>query len=297
MDLVKIGAYIAGKRKALGLTQRQLAEKLGMSDKSVSKWERGVCLPDVSVYFELCQALGISINEFLAGEDIVEENIIQKSEENIIQVTKDSKHKQKHLKSIIGLISVVAFIAVSVIAGFLLNFIRPKNNIEPYDRSSIEMKTAEMLSGSDGVYMYKFNTTDRFEAIKLYIAQYRQGVCVGKEELELSYDGFESPKQGTFILLPEFEKFNIRFIVADDGSKAAMDIPILEDVADREYLMRSATQIGKKTKVRYNEEQALVAFVYDNDAMRVGDIQDYEKGISPVENDCVYCFSVRFCKD
>ena len=47
MDLVKIGKYIAGKRKELGLTQRQLADKLGMSDKSVSKWERGVCLPDV----------------------------------------------------------------------------------------------------------------------------------------------------------------------------------------------------------------------------------------------------------
>ena len=47
MDTVKIGKYIAGKRKALGMTQAQVAEKLGMSDKSVSKWERGICLPDV----------------------------------------------------------------------------------------------------------------------------------------------------------------------------------------------------------------------------------------------------------
>ena len=63
MDLVKIGKYIASKRKSLGMTQKQLAEKLGMSDKSVSKWERGVCLPDVSVYKELCSILGISLNE------------------------------------------------------------------------------------------------------------------------------------------------------------------------------------------------------------------------------------------
>ena len=56
MDLIKIGKYIAEKRKALGLTQKQLAEQLGMSDKSVSKWERGICLPDVSVYMELCQS-------------------------------------------------------------------------------------------------------------------------------------------------------------------------------------------------------------------------------------------------
>ena len=83
MDLIKIGKYIAGKRKSLGMTQKQLAEKLGMSDKSVSKWERGVCLPDVSVYKELCSILGISLNEFFAGEDIVQENMIQKSETNI----------------------------------------------------------------------------------------------------------------------------------------------------------------------------------------------------------------------
>ena len=70
MDLIKIGKYIAEKRKALGLTQKQLEEQLGMSDKSVSKWERGICLPDVAVYMELCGILGISMNEFLAGEDI-----------------------------------------------------------------------------------------------------------------------------------------------------------------------------------------------------------------------------------
>lgn len=70
MDLVKIGKYIAEKRKALGLTQRQVAEKLGMSDKSVSKWERGICLPDVSVYSPLCEILGISLNEFLAGKTL-----------------------------------------------------------------------------------------------------------------------------------------------------------------------------------------------------------------------------------
>ena len=104
MDLVKIGKYIAGKRKDLGMTQKQLAEKLGMSDKSVSKWERGVCLPDVSVYSELCQILGISINEFLAGEDIVRENIAKKSEENIIGLATDSKQKQKRLRSMLCLV-------------------------------------------------------------------------------------------------------------------------------------------------------------------------------------------------
>ena len=98
MDLIKIGKYIASKRKSLGMTQKQLAEKLGMSDKSVSKWERGVCLPDVSVYKDLCSILGISLNEFLAGEDIAQENLIQKSETNIIEVIKDNINKEKCLK-------------------------------------------------------------------------------------------------------------------------------------------------------------------------------------------------------
>lgn len=95
MDLKKIGKYIAEKRKVLGLTQVQVAEKLGMSDKSVSKWERGICLPDVSVYMKLCEILGISLNEFIAGEDLEQENVVKASEENLIQVTKDGKQLRK----------------------------------------------------------------------------------------------------------------------------------------------------------------------------------------------------------
>lgn len=102
MDLIKIGKYIAGKRKALGLTQKELAEKLGMSDKSVSKWECGICLPDVSTYIELCNILGISINEFLAGEDLRKEQIEEKAEINLLQIAKDSKKNKKVYKISFG---------------------------------------------------------------------------------------------------------------------------------------------------------------------------------------------------
>lgn len=95
MDLVKIGKYIAGKRKALGMTQKQLAEKLNMSDKSVSKWERGICLPDVSVYMELCEILGISINEFLAGEDIDAENVEKSQKTTLYKLRKIVKRNRK----------------------------------------------------------------------------------------------------------------------------------------------------------------------------------------------------------
>ena len=141
MDLVKIGRYIAEKRKSLGLTQRQLAEKLGKSDKSVSKWERGICLPDVSVYLELCEILGISLNEFLAGEDIETANVEKKSEDTLIQITKDSSCKQRYLKRIIValLIAVGVFaITFGIIVGNKLR--QPQNYIEAVDPESVEMK-------------------------------------------------------------------------------------------------------------------------------------------------------------
>ena len=107
-------------RKKLGMTQKQLAEKLGKSDKSVSKWERGICLPDVSVYLELCEILGISLNEFLAGEDIEVTNVEKKSEDTLIQISKDSSHKQRYLKKIIA----VLLIAVGVFAMEIIRILK-----------------------------------------------------------------------------------------------------------------------------------------------------------------------------
>ena len=157
IDKERFGAFLLELRKEKGYTQKQLAEKLNMSDKSVSKWERGICLPDVSVYMELCEILGISINEFLAGEDIDAENVEKKSEDNIIQVTKDSKKKQKNLKSILAVVTTFAVIMVLVLgAVFVHKVMQPKNYITAVDRTSAEMKTAELLSGADGAYLFNF---------------------------------------------------------------------------------------------------------------------------------------------
>lgn len=119
MDQKKIGKYIADKRKALELTQVALAEMLGVSDKSVSKWERGVCLPDVSKYQELCETLGISLNELFAGEDLKSENVVYQSEQNIISVAKTEKEKRKQLLKIIML---MAACIVILAGGYIANF-------------------------------------------------------------------------------------------------------------------------------------------------------------------------------
>ena len=74
MDQLKIGKFIAECRKQKNLTQMQLAEKLGITDKAISKWERSIAMPDTSIMLELCDILGISVNELLSGEKISMEN-------------------------------------------------------------------------------------------------------------------------------------------------------------------------------------------------------------------------------
>ena len=81
MDQLKTGKFIAECRKQKNLTQMQLAEKLGITDKAISKWERSIAMPDTSIMLELCDILGISVNELLSGEKISMENNNQKNEQ------------------------------------------------------------------------------------------------------------------------------------------------------------------------------------------------------------------------
>ena len=298
MDLVKIGKYIAGKRKALGMTQKQLAEKLNMSDKSVSKWERGVCLPDVSVYMELCEILGISINEFLAGEDIDAENVEKKSEDNIIQVTKDSKKKQKNLKSILAVVTTFAVIMVLVLgAVFVHKVMQPKNYITAVDRTSAEMKTAELLSGTDGAYLFNFYVKEEYKTLTIYLSEYQAGELINKSKVaDLDYDGIESAKRGVVAVIPDFELFRVKLIIADDYSKCSTDFPILENVENREYYGRSATQVEGEVPIQRDTEQGLMALIYGEDGLEAIPVKEMEQGNFREKNDYVYYLSFRFGK-
>ena len=298
MDLVKIGKYIAGKRKALGMTQKQLAEKLNMSDKSVSKWERGICLPDVTVYMELCEILGISINEFLAGEDIDAENVEKKSEDNIIQVTKDSKKKQKNLKSILAVVTTFAVIMVLVLgAVFVHKVMQPKNYITAVDRTSAEMKTAELLSGTDGAYLFNFYVKEEYKTLTIYLSEYQAGELINKSKVaDLDYDGLESAKRGVIAVIPDFELFRVKLIIADDYSKCSTDFPILENVENREYYGRSATQVEGEVPIQRDTEQGLMALIYGEDGLEAIPVKEMEQGNFREKNDYVYYLSFRFRK-
>ena len=123
MDQLKIGKFIADCRKRKNLTQMQLAEKLGITDKAISKWERGIAMPDSSIMLKLCDILGISVNELLSGEKISMENNSQKNEQLLLDMAKELERKNKTIWSsmwAIMIVSMTALFAGILIAAFLI---------------------------------------------------------------------------------------------------------------------------------------------------------------------------------
>ena len=280
------------------MTQKQLAEKLGKSDKSVSKWERGICLPDVSVYLELCEILGISLNEFLAGEDIEVTNVEKKSEDTLIQISKDSSHKQRYLKKIIAVLLIAVGVFAITLGIMVCNKLRqPQNYIEAVDPDSVEMKTAELLSGIDGTMMFRYNSKDTFQALYVYLSEYHSGKRVShKRVLELSYEDVKSAKNGLIVITPDFDNFTAKLIAADEYSKYMTETPILEGVANREYYGRSATQVEGEVPIQRDTEQGLMALIYGEDGLEAIPVKEMEQGNFREKNDYVYYLSFRLGK-
>ena len=115
MDLIKIGAFIAQERKAKGLTQKDLSDKLMVTDRAVSKWECGKGLPDISLMKSLCEILGITLNELLDGERIAEPDRAATAERQIIHLIKERKMSLKKLRILsIVIAAVISALGVSV---------------------------------------------------------------------------------------------------------------------------------------------------------------------------------------
>ena len=98
MNQEKIGKFISECRRNKKITQSQLAEKLGVTDKSVSKWETGKCMPDLSLFSPLCEILDITINDLMAGEKIDKKEYQYKFEQNIINVASIINNKYSFIK-------------------------------------------------------------------------------------------------------------------------------------------------------------------------------------------------------
>ena len=118
MDTGKISNFILMARTKAGLTQKELADKIGVSDKTISKWETGKSLPDISYYETLCDALNIKVNELLSGEYLNEDIYLEKAETNIVEIIRENKFSKKKVvaKLFAGL---ALFIAAALLIGIL----------------------------------------------------------------------------------------------------------------------------------------------------------------------------------
>ena len=121
MDQIAIGKFIAEERKRKGYTQKQLSEKLEISDKTVSKWERGNGFPEVSLLLPLCKELDITVNELLSGEQVSLEDYQRKAEENMVNLVKEAQESRKKiiLSAVVALLVVVAAVPLFVLSGAL----------------------------------------------------------------------------------------------------------------------------------------------------------------------------------
>ncbi len=122
MDQIKIGKFIAECRKKVNLTQMQLAEKLNITDRAVSKWETGKSLPDSSVMLELCGILKITVNDLLSGEVVTMENYNKELENNLLEMIKQKEQADKRLLFVevfIGITATVVLFALVLLASFV----------------------------------------------------------------------------------------------------------------------------------------------------------------------------------
>lgn len=122
MDQLKIGRFIAECRKKNNMTQMQLAEKLNITDRAVSKWETGRAMPDSSIMLVLCKELKISVNDLLSGEVVTMNDYNEKTEKNLLEMVKEKELADKRLLSaeiIIGTLSVIMLLSMTFIASFL----------------------------------------------------------------------------------------------------------------------------------------------------------------------------------
>lgn len=122
MDQIKIGRFIKQKRKEKGMTQSKLAEKLGVTDRAISKWENGNCMPDSGIIADLCKILNVTINDFFSGEIVDMKDNEKKLEENLLEITKLKQDREKQLMNLeifIGILVAMVFLICAFVASFV----------------------------------------------------------------------------------------------------------------------------------------------------------------------------------
>ena len=167
MNQEKIGKFIAKCRKEKKLTQVELANKLGCSDKSVSKWENGICMPELSLFNSLCEILGITVNDLMSGEKVDNKDYINVLEENIVNIMSETESRNKR-KRIMGYV-IGSFCLLILVVGYLFYNYYEKDIY--YDNNmmkcSINNNSLVFESFGQSVINYKYTVKD-IDGKKIY---------------------------------------------------------------------------------------------------------------------------------
>lgn len=270
MNQKKIGKYIADKRKLNNLTQIQLGEMLGVGNKAVSKWERGVSLPDVSKYQELCEILGISLNEFFAGEDLDDINIVQQSEENIISVVRLGKNKNRKLFKIV----ILLLLCIGILTAGLIWFISKEHllmgdYITSYSQEN--PKAAALVSQyGNATTLFSYSLDSKYKFMDVEFKEYRYGeltdTCNTKVELP-EYRGEKS----MFGITPELDEGEFKITCSFDGGITYANVPVSTDDIDvwTEWAGYSIETIEKCKKIEAGKKIPVYAYMTGKDHLTV----------------------------
>lgn len=165
MDKLSVGRFIAEQRKARQMTQKQLAEKLNVTDKAVSKWETGKCYPDVEMLEKLSSFFGVTVNDTLSGKILSESNMVEETDKNIIRIMKDTK-KEKRKSGL--LLIVIGVILSAVLFYFLfcilrLTFVLPQIFSDSAEVNGLQITYNQLLDTACAEACLVPENTDSFE--------------------------------------------------------------------------------------------------------------------------------------
>ena len=289
MNQEKIGKFIAQLRKEKNMTQLELAEKLGITDRAISKWENGRGMPDLSNIQLLCEILDISINELLNGERIKENQYQEKSEEIIVDTINYTENKLKKSKTkFVTIFVVIVLIVLSVVLLFNIDITRMRNN-EPVffstwgfdyvppinlEEDKIMLAIENYLVTRNECNSKRYNNEKWFVSLRTYlIEEYNEYTSynIYAWALEESYY-YENAQinQGSGMSTPYkfvVEKVNNEFVVTDvnfprDGTYYPEDMKTIfpeyvrkkmEKVHDDGTIKKLQNDIQKQAKLYFHE--------------------------------------------
>ena len=144
MNLTKIGKFIAEQRKNKKLTQEQLAEKLGINNRTISRWENGINMPDASLYKKICDVLEISIEELINGEKTNKENIRQSYEKALITTVDNNKKQERKINKLLRILALAVLVSIISIIIIIIYYNKKYPKIDIYNMNDIESEKNEL---------------------------------------------------------------------------------------------------------------------------------------------------------